>query len=147
MSIITEVWSGDLDHLKGPILFVRRWIWSLISVCYIYCNLWPLHHHWGCFSKAWRSGRGSRESECLKILAWDKLWEEKSCRYSSFVFYLVAVFLLEKIILFLGRGEEWLVGGGRWEGVVHFSLSCTGEGNGNPLQYSCLKNPTDGGAW
>ena len=22
-----------------------------------------------------------------------------------------------------------------------------GEGNGNPLQYSCLKNPTDGGAW
>ena len=23
----------------------------------------------------------------------------------------------------------------------------TGEGNGNPLQYSCLKNPTDGGAW
>ena len=29
----------------------------------------------------------------------------------------------------------------------HFSLSCTGEGNGNPLQYSCLKNPRDGGAW
>ena len=29
----------------------------------------------------------------------------------------------------------------------HFSLSCTGEGNGNPLQYSCLENPTDGGAW
>ena len=22
-----------------------------------------------------------------------------------------------------------------------------GEGNGNPLQYSCLENPTDGGAW
>ena len=22
-----------------------------------------------------------------------------------------------------------------------------GEGNGNPLQYSCLKNTTDGGAW
>ena len=22
-----------------------------------------------------------------------------------------------------------------------------GEGNGNPLQYSCLKNPMDGGAW
>ena len=29
----------------------------------------------------------------------------------------------------------------------HFSLSCTGEGNGNPLQYSCLENPRDGGAW
>ena len=29
----------------------------------------------------------------------------------------------------------------------HFSLSCTGEGNGNPLQYSSLENPRDGGAW
>ena len=24
---------------------------------------------------------------------------------------------------------------------------CPGEGNGNPLQYSCLENPMDGGAW
>ena len=29
----------------------------------------------------------------------------------------------------------------------HFSLSCTGEGNGNPLQGSYLENPRDGGAW
>src|SRR5574341_1244291 len=29
----------------------------------------------------------------------------------------------------------------------HFSLSCIGEGNGNPLQCSCLKNLRDGGAW
>ena len=29
----------------------------------------------------------------------------------------------------------------------HFSLSCTGEGSGNPLQCSCLENPRDGGAW
>ena len=29
----------------------------------------------------------------------------------------------------------------------HFSLSCIGEGNGNPLQCSCLKNPRDRGAW
>ena len=28
-----------------------------------------------------------------------------------------------------------------------FSLSCIGEGNGNPLQYFCLENPRDGGAW
>ena len=42
-----------------------------------------------------------------------------------------------------GRKEldttEWL--------HFHFSLSCTGEGNGNPLQCSCLENPRDGGAW
>ena len=30
---------------------------------------------------------------------------------------------------------------------LHFSLSCIGEGNGNPLQCSRLENPRDGGAW
>ena len=29
----------------------------------------------------------------------------------------------------------------------HVSLSCIGEGNGNPLQCSCLENPRDGGSW
>ena len=29
----------------------------------------------------------------------------------------------------------------------HFLLSCIGEGNGNPLQCSCLENPRDRGAW
>ena len=42
---------------------------------------------------------------------------------------------------------------GRWESGTterlhfHFSLSCIGEGNGNPLQFSHLENPRDGGAW
>ena len=30
---------------------------------------------------------------------------------------------------------------------LHFSLSGIGEGNGNPVQCSCLENPRDGGAW
>ena len=29
----------------------------------------------------------------------------------------------------------------------HFSLSCIGKGNGNPLQCSCLENPRDDGVW
>ena len=29
----------------------------------------------------------------------------------------------------------------------HFSLSCIGEGNGNPLQYSCLENLREGEVW
>ena len=56
--------------------------------------------------------------------------------------------------------------GGAWRAAVHgvtksqtrlsdftlafhfgFSLSCAGEGKGNPLQCSCLENPRDGGAW
>ena len=61
-------------------------------------------------------------------------------------------------VLLLGEshGRRSLVGcsrWGRWESDTterlhfHFSLSCTGEGNGNPLQCSCLENPRDGGAW
>ena len=51
--------------------------------------------------------------------------------------------------------------GGAWWAAVHgvakswarlgnfpyFSLSCIGEGNGNPLQYCCLESPMDRGAW
>ena len=54
------------------------------------------------------------------------------------------------------HGRRSLVGyspWGRWESDTterlhfDFSLLCIGEGNGNPLQYSCLENPRDGGAW
>ena len=54
------------------------------------------------------------------------------------------------------HGRRSLVGcspGGHWESDTterlpfHFSLSCIGEGNGNPFQCSCLENPRDGGPW
>ena len=44
------------------------------------------------------------------------------------------------------HGWRCLVGYSPW-GPFHFSLSCIGEGNCNPLQCSCLENPRDGGAW
>ena len=34
-----------------------------------------------------------------------------------------------------------------YDSATSLSLSCVGEGNGNPLQYSCLENPRDRGAW
>ena len=54
------------------------------------------------------------------------------------------------------HGQKSLVGCSpwdRWESDTterlhfHFSLSRVAEGNGNPLQYSCLENPRDGRAW
>ena len=54
------------------------------------------------------------------------------------------------------HGRRSLVGcspWGRWGSDMterlhlHFSPSCIGEGNGNPLLRSCLENPRDGGAW
>ena len=56
----------------------------------------------------------------------------------------------------LSHGRRSLVGCSPWgleesdttkQLHFHFSLSCTGEGNGNPLQRSCLENPRDRGAW
>ena len=61
-------------------------------------------------------------------------------------------------VLLPGKSRGWrsLVGCGPWGREesdtterlpFHFSLSCIGEGNGNPLQCSRLENPRDGGAW
>ena len=61
-------------------------------------------------------------------------------------------------VLLPGKSHGWrsLVGCSPWGRVqsdtterlqFHFSLSCIEEGNGNPLQCSCLENPRDGGAW
>ena len=47
-----------------------------------------------------------------------------------------------------GSGGQKLVSSDTTERLhFHFSLSCIGGGNGNPLHYSCLENPRDGGAW
>ena len=61
-------------------------------------------------------------------------------------------------VLLPGKSHGWrsLVGCSPWDHEesdmterlhFHFSLSCIGEGNGHPLQCSCLENPRDGGAW
>ena len=58
-------------------------------------------------------------------LAWKILWTEEPGR-------------LQSLVLESDTTEQL---------HFHFSLSCIGEGSGNPLQCSCLENPRDGGAW
>ena len=61
-------------------------------------------------------------------------------------------------VLLPGKSQGWrsLVGCSPWgheeldtteRPHFHFSFSCIGEGNGNPLQCSCLEDPRDGRAW
>ena len=57
-------------------------------------------------------------------LAWKILWMEEPRRLQSMGSLRV--------------GHDW---------AISLSLSCTGEGNGNSLQCSCLENPRDEGAW
>ena len=90
---------------------------------------------------------GRKESDTAEWLIWSdlikKLWRRQ--------WHPTPVLLPGK-----SHGRRRLVGCSPWGHKesdtmerlhLHFSLSCIGEGNGNPLQYSCLENPRDGGAW
>ena len=54
-------------------------------------------------------------------------------------------------IMASGPITSWQIDGETMEAVTDFILGdskiTAGEGNGTPLQYSCLENPMDGGAW
>ena len=78
--------------------------------------------------------------------------------YFLFLYYTMEKAMAPHSITLPGKSHGWrsLVGCSPWGPEeldtaerlhFHFSLSCTGEGNGNPLQCSCLENPRDGGAW
>ena len=94
-------------------------------------------------------------------------WLRSVCHVSSLFFDLLLILSINITqrkqwhptpVLLPGQshGRTSLVGCSPWgcEGSdmteqlrFHFSLPCIGEGNGNPLQCSCLENPRDGGAW
>ena len=107
-------------------------------------------------------------------LAWKISWAEEPSRLQSMGSLRVGYNWAISLSLFIfthwrrkwqptpvflpGESHGWRspVGGSPWGRKesdtterlhFHFSLSCIGEGNGNPLQCSCLKNPRDGGAW
>ena len=80
----------------------------------------------------------------VQSLGWEDPLEEGIATHSSILAWRIPK----------DRGAwKAAVHGGRWESDTtdrlhfHFSLSCIGEGNGNPLQCSCLENPRVGGAW
>ena len=91
--------------------------------------------------------------------------------YTTFIYPFICWWIFALFNLFVRRrqwhptpvllpgkshGQRSLVGCSPWDRKesdtteqlhFHFSLSCIGEGNGNPLQCSCLENPRDRGAW
>ena len=101
------------------------------------------------------------------IFKWFISWEPCQNLGVSFYFYFILVLFRDKWwrrqwqptpVLLPGNshGQRSLVDCSPWGREesdrterlhFHFSLSCIGEGNGNPLQCSCLENPRVGGAW
>jgi len=91
---------------------------------------------------------------------WKLEWKAKWCMNMWVNFYL---FCRRRrwhptpiLLPWKSHGGRSLVGCSPWDHEeserteqlpFHFSLSSIGEGNGNPLQCSCLENPRDGGAW
>ena len=82
----------------------------------------------------------------------DKRQEEKGMREDEMVgwhYQLNGHKFGQVPVDYVGQGS--LVGGHKESDATerlhfHFSISCIGEGNGNPFQRSCLENPRDGGA-
>ena len=74
--------------------------------------------------------------------------DQKLRRAYGVLWFFVFTFIM-KTFKYIQNSRLW----GRTESDTteridfHFSLSCFGEGNGDPLQCSCLENPRDGGAW
>ena len=71
-----------------------------------------------------RPNKEKAMAACSSTLAWQLPWTEEPGRLQS-----------------MGTRRV------RHDWATSLSLSCIGEGNGNPLQHSCLENSRDGGAW
>ena len=63
-------------------------------------------------------------------------------------YYMISLYVKsEKQAKLIDTEQRFIaVKGGTW-GMVEMSRDSQREGNGNPLQYSCLENPMDKGAW
>ena len=122
------------SHLLLPLIFLSIRVFSSESVlCIRWPNYWSFSFHISLIA--------SWSERCLKWLhvffffnlpkldSWPRMWsilENVPCAR-------------EKKMKSMFLGEMQL--------HFHFSLSYISEGNGNPLQCSCLENPSDGGAW
>ena len=90
------------------------------------------------------------------IIDFNTFFSNKQTKYSKKLIRLRQWHPTPVLLPGKSHGQRSLVGcspWGRWGSDTteqlhfYFSLSCIGEGNGNPLQCSCLENPRDGGAW
>ena len=108
--------------------------WALGHLGFSSCGSQALEHRLSCFAS---SGIFPDQGSNLCLLRWqaDSLpWSHHGDIFDHHV---------------VGRGGRcfWHLVDRDQSGDKHPPVIRTGEGNGTPLQYSCLENPMDGGAW
>ena len=139
-----SVW---IKHRKLPFNWKIHIVLSrLLKILYVL----PSKYYW-CF---WLQ----QDLNSIMFLIAVKLYEQLTlvCNTSGMVPGVLDILATPVLLPGKSRGQRSLVGSRLWgcsevdtiERLhFHFSLSCIGEGNGNPLQCSCLENPRDGRAW
>ena len=131
----------QVSHIAG---------WFFTSWAMIWCEF--------CFKKSKGRGRGWNYIDSFNVYATKLSWQLSKPNDTSIWQDLRRRQWHPTPVLFPGKSHGWrsLVGcspWGHWGSDTterlhfHFSLSCIGEGNGNPIHCSCLENPKDGGAW
>ena len=146
-----------------PILFSG--LWSVKVITFSLPHLWVLHPQIH-LRADWKYS-GKKFQKVPKNKTWIFLSTSNYLHIIWINFHSICI-VLDTIsrrrqwhptpVLLPGKSHGWrtLVGCSPWSHQesdmtgrlhFHFSLSCIGKGNGNPLQCSCLENPRDGGAW
>ena len=134
IKLIKDISTGEKTNSKSHIFAeAHRKMWLKEAV-----RIWSLYTILTNSNKLWRSDN-TFVFGVISRLTWRRQWHP------------TPVLLPGK-----SHGRRSLVGCSPWGREesdmterlpFHFSLSCIGEGNGNPLQCSCLENPRDSGAW
>ena len=108
---------------------------------------WHAAVHWVAKSWTWLSNWTDTDTDnCLislyQFLLYNKVNQPCTCIYPLFLEFLLISVTTEHWVEFTVLYSRLLI-------IFYFIHSSVyiGEGNGNPLRYSCMENPMDGGAW
>ena len=166
ISYHTEI-QVDMDDLADPL----RLCWGPVGILRPHFLRWlifmRIFNHFARFNISLWSRMGKGTGLCMNMGSWLGGWvigfeeREEELLPQGILFHCPSWRRRQwhpTPVLLPGKSHGWrsLVGYSPWGREeshtterIHFpfSLSCIGEGNGNPLQCSCLENPRDGGAW
>ena len=132
-----DIWFFLLNYFYNKYYIPKKWFPYIASSHYV-CPfsthntdflaylLQQLYWVWEAFFSWFLNTRHKAMAPYSSALAWKTPWTEEPGGLQSMGSIRV--------------GNDWATS-------LPFSLSCIGEGNGNPLQCSCRENPRDGGAW